>query len=151
MLRGHEHGGGIRLTTTAYGSGYTPIHPCLHGSGSADALRRLLGRIQTERLDVIQRFVGTVPTWLLTPCFREACAQTTVRDAFEYARRFRRLRIFIETRIASEDEGVPHWMIRSDNTSIFGAVAMARLSFGSAMESFAAACAAAIAPANALP
>lgn len=144
----------MRLTATANGPYFEPIHGGIEESGCLDAVTRLLDRLREQHGHVVRRFVGVVPVWTTSPRFAESCNRTSVRDAFEYARRFRRLRIFLEARVVSSDDGVPHWLnadVDTGRASVAYAVAIARLSLGAALESFAHISASAIAPPTQIP
>jgi hypothetical protein len=99
--------------------------------------------------DALRRIVGAVPPWIVSPSFAQACASTSARDALEYARRFRRLRIYVETSVHASDAAVPAWM--NSETSVLHAVTIARLSLGAALESCAQVAALHIAPTSRLP
>jgi len=134
----------VLRSTTSLGVGFKPIHASLEDCGCLDAMHRLVGGL--SKAVPLKRIVGRVPRWVLEPCFAAACCATSIRDALEYARRFRRLRIAVETGSIPLD--------CSTDTSPFTreqAVATARLCFGAALESYAAARAAAVVPRNELP
>lgn len=136
MLVGPAHGGGIRSSTTIYGPSYEPIHREFQQSGCIDSLRRLVAVLKREHSGETVRFVKTMPVWLTHPCFANACSQTSIRDADEYTRRFKRLRRLVQT--GNDDESD---IVRGDGASVQAkfncieySVAAARVAFGAAME-----------------
>ena len=81
-------------------------------------------------------------------CFTHACTRTSVRDALEYARRFVRLQMCLKSASAS----VPTDPFSSlDVTRVERAVAIARMSFGAALEAAAALAATRICDVSKLP
>jgi len=106
---------------------------------------RLVNFIKNECDLDVNRFVGNIPAWLTDTCFAHACNKTTIRDAMEYARRFLRLRVSLLSggsssscaAAAAADEPQPSFS-RFEVKNLQRAVAIARLSFGSALEAAAA-------------
>ena len=149
MLVGPEHRGSIRRTTTTNGMPHVPIHRGFQQSGCMDSINRLVTFIQNENNPDVCRFVGNIPSWLTDTCFAHACSRTTTRDAMEYARRFLRLRVCLQSESGSaEDTQVPLTMCP---TKVERAVSIARLSFGAALEAAAALAASRICETTQLP
>ena len=146
MLVGREYGGNTRLTTTVQGHSHDPLHRGFQQSGCIEALLRLVAILKVEHGGTAFRFVKNIPTWLTDTSFEHACARTTIRDAEEYARRFRRLRRTLQT---GEFEDIAP--AEPSFARIHRAVAAARIAFGSALEVVASASAARICDAAQLP
>jgi hypothetical protein len=106
-------------------------------------------KLEREHGDAMRRITGCIPEWVLKLSFAQACASTSARDATEYARRFRRLRVFVETHVHCADDAAPSWM--TNGCSVEKAVALARLSLGAALESCAQVASLNITPTSQLP
>lgn len=148
VLNGPQFGGGIRLTTTIAGAPHEPLHRCFEASGCIDALRRLVAFVRREEAGQSRQFVKHVPSWLLEPNFKHACARTTIRDAREYTRRFSRLRTFLQSGGDTSSAAVGGM---DDEDCIERAVAVARVALGSALELAASVAAARICKPTATP
>ena len=131
MLVGQEYGGGTRLTTTIQGPSHAPLHRGFQQSGCIDALLRLVSVLRAEHCNATIRFVNNIPSWLTDTCFEHACCKTSVRDADEYARRFRRLRRILQTGDAEDTVPVSG---EPSCRRVERAVAAARVAFGAALE-----------------
>jgi len=134
MLVGPAHGG-VKLSTNIYGPSYEPFHRGFQQSGCIDSLRRLVAVLKREHSETV-RFVKTIPVWLTHSCFADACSRTSIRDADEYTRRFKRLRCLVQTGMDDESDpvGADGASVESTFNCIEYAVAAARLAFGAAME-----------------
>lgn len=134
MLVGGDHRGGIRPTTTINGHSYVQIHSGFKQCGCTDSMERLILFLKNESNPEIKRFIAKIPHWVTDTCFTHACTRTTIRDAMEYSRRFLRLRMCLESASFPTDT-----VVSSFNVSrIERAVAIARMSFGAALEAAAA-------------
>jgi hypothetical protein len=122
------------LTTTIQGPPHAPLHSGFQQSGCIDALLRLVSVLKAEHCRETVRFVKNIPPWLTDTCFEHACCKTSVRDADEYARRFRRLLRTLQTGASEDTTAVSG---EQSCRRVERAVAMARVAFGAALEAVA--------------
>ena len=94
-----------------------------------------------------RRIVGVVPAWVTSTNWHESCAMASTRDVLKMTRRFRRLRYYLEVGKVEATTGNEIAPIASVAT----ALAVARATFGAALETFAQLKASSLVPASRVP